>query len=51
MVADSALYTEETIREISPLVSWITRVPETIQGVQKLYTQVEESSMQPLEKG
>jgi transposase len=29
-VMDSAMYTEENVKEISPLVKWISRVPETI---------------------
>lgn len=35
-VADSALYTEETIKEISPKMKWLTRVPERILEAKKL---------------
>ncbi len=29
-VMDSAMYTEDNVKEISPLVKWISRVPVTI---------------------
>jgi transposase len=35
-VMDSAMYTEENVKEISPLVKWISRVPETISEAKKL---------------
>ena len=44
MVADSALYTAETLQELSQFL-WITRVPETIRGVQELCLSVSEDWM------
>ena len=35
-IADSALYVEETLKEISPLIKWITRVPEKLVLAKKL---------------
>ena len=35
-VGDSALYTKDTIQEISNSVKWITRVPENITDSKKL---------------
>jgi transposase len=35
-VADAALYSEENVKEVSPLVKWISRVPENISEAKKL---------------
>jgi len=44
LVADSALYTAETLQELSQFL-WITRVPETIRGVQALCLSVSDDWM------
>ena len=41
IVADSALYTRETIQEISPQIKWITRVPEKIVDAKEFVTSTE----------
>lgn len=46
-VMDSAMYTEDNVKEISPLVKWISRVPETISEAKKL---VEETSIEEMSK-
>ncbi|EAY26849.1 IS1634 family transposase [Microscilla marina] len=45
-VADSALYTEETIGKISGRHYWITRVPSKLTAVQELLLQVQPEHMQ-----
>lgn len=45
-VADSALYTEETIGKISGRYYWITRVPSKLTAVQELLSQVKPEHMQ-----
>jgi transposase len=42
IVADSELYTRETLQEISPQIKWITRVPEKILAARELITSTEE---------
>ncbi|MBF0240775.1 MAG: IS1634 family transposase [SAR324 cluster bacterium] len=37
VIADSALYVEETIQAIASSIFFITRVPETIKGIKSLY--------------
>jgi transposase len=49
IVADSELYTKETLQEISPQIKWITRVPEKIVAAKELITSTEE--MQEVESG
>lgn len=49
IVADSELYTRETLQEISPQIKWITRVPEKIVAAKELITSTEE--LQELESG
>ncbi len=44
IVADSALYTAETLQALSQFL-WITRVPETIRGVQELCLSVSDDWM------
>ncbi len=39
-VMDSAMYSDESVREISPLVKWISRVPETISEAKKLIEEI-----------
>ena len=46
-VMDSVMYTEDNVKEISPLVKWISRVPETISEAKKL---VEETSIEEMSK-
>jgi transposase len=48
-VADSALYTEETIKEISSQMKWITRVPERIIEAKKLV--ISQEKMEEIEPG
>jgi len=42
IVADSELYTKETLQEISPQIKWITRVPEKILAARELITSMGE---------
>jgi transposase len=49
IVADSALYTRETLQEISPKMKWITRVPEKILAAKALIMSTEE--LQEIESG
>lgn len=42
-----AMYTEENVKEISPLVKWISRVPETISDAKKL---IEETGIEGMSK-
>lgn len=49
IVADSELYTRETLQEISPQIKWITRVPEKILAAKELVTSAEE--LQEIEPG
>jgi transposase len=39
-VADSALYTEKTIKDISGEIMWITRVPEVVKSAKTLIRQI-----------
>ncbi len=39
-VMDSAMYTEKNIIEVSPLVKWISRVPETINEAKELLERI-----------
>ena len=49
IVADSELYTKETLQEISPQIKWITRVPEKILAAKELVTSREK--LQEIEPG
>src|SRR5271156_4537474 len=49
IVADSELYTRETLQEISQQIKWITRVPEKILAARELVTSTEE--LQEIEPG
>jgi transposase len=49
IVADSELYTRETLQEISPQIKWITRVPEKIVAAKELITSAAE--LQEIEPG
>src|SRR3972149_3008401 len=46
-VMDSAMYTDDNVKEISPLVKWISRVPETISEAKKL---IEEAGIEEMSK-
>ncbi len=46
-VMDSAMYTDENVKEISLLVKWISRVPETISDARRL---IEETSIEEMSK-
>ena len=50
-VADSALYTKETIGEISALTKWITRVPENIKECKTLLANTPQKDMTPCGNG
>jgi len=50
-VADSALYTRETSRDISREKHWITRVPESIKAVKECMRGVDSEHMKELEMG
>ncbi len=49
IVADSELYTGETLQEISSQIKWISRVPEKIVAAKELVTSTEE--LQEIEPG
>jgi transposase len=51
MVADSALYTMETLQEMSHTMQWITRVPETIHTAHQLVLSVDKVDMLDLREG
>jgi transposase len=44
-VMDAALYSDDNIREISPLVRWISRVPENIWEAKRLIQECETEKM------
>lgn len=44
-VMDAALYSEDNIREISPRVKWISRVPENISEAKRLMPEAETEKM------
>jgi transposase len=50
MVMDSAFYSEENITSCSD-ISWITRVPETLNEIKALYATIDRSTFTPLEDG
>ena len=50
MVMDAAFYSEENITSCSDL-SWITRVPETLNEIKALYATIDRSEFAPLEEG
>lgn len=50
-VADSALYTESTIKNISSEIMWITRVPEVVKAAKVLVRQTSPETMQPIGNG
>jgi transposase len=41
LVADSALYNQKQLPELSAVAEWITRVPGTLEGVRDLFTQID----------
>jgi transposase len=45
LIADSALYSEENIKNLSQ-VKWITRIPGTLNEVKKLYKSITLDQMQ-----
>ncbi len=49
VIADSALYGEETLKEIASLTFFITRVPETIKGISSIFKALELEQMTPLD--
>jgi transposase len=50
-VADSAMYTGETIKEISSQMMWISRVPEALKAAKNLISQVSPEDMQIVNNG
>lgn len=50
-VADSALYTQETIRDISEEKRWITRVPENIKAAKEVIRSTDSEHMQYVSDG
>ena len=47
-IADSALYTKGTLKDISPHIKWVTRVPENItEAKQLLESQIEMKELEP----
>ena len=50
-VADSALYTKETIQTISKHMQWVSRVPANIKEAKKFINSYINSDMMPLENG
>ena len=50
MVMDSAFYTKENIQN-SDEFTWVTRVPETLNEVKKLYRELDSRTMLPLAEG
>jgi transposase len=50
-VADSALYTENTIQEVSDQIMWITRVPEAIKSAKTLICQISPENMLAIGNG
>jgi len=44
-VMDSAMYTEKNVRELSSIVKWLTRVPETVGMAKDLLVETEEYDM------
>jgi transposase len=50
-VADSALYVEKTIAEISGSIKWISRVPERVKAAKELIAQIGQEHMTTLENG
>jgi len=50
-VADSALYTADTLMEISSQLKWITRVPEKIKAASELVCVVAQENMEELSNG
>ncbi len=46
-VMDCAMYTEDNVKEISPLVKWVIRVPETIKEAKNL---IEQTSIEEMNK-
>ena len=50
MVMDAAFYTKENIQN-SGEFKWVTRVPETLNEVKKLYREIDPGEMLPLAEG
>ncbi len=48
LVADSALYSAQTIAKVGEEVRWVTRVPATVSLVQELYQTIAADEMEPL---
>jgi len=50
-VADSALYTADTLAEISNQMKWITRVPEKIKAASEVICNIDKKDMEELSEG
>ncbi|VAW80995.1 Uncharacterized DUF4277-domain-containing protein, perhaps a transposase, partial [hydrothermal vent metagenome] len=50
-VADSALYTEKTIKNISDKIMWITRVPAVVKSAKTLVSQISPDNMEIIGNG
>ena len=50
-IADSALYTEKSLGEISSDMKWISRVPENLKAVKTLIHEVHQTDMTPMGNG
>lgn len=50
-IADSALYTEPNLKELSALTLWVSRPPTTLKSVKQAYSQVDISDMTKLAEG
>lgn len=50
-IADSALYTEKSLGEISSEMKWISRVPENLKAVKTLIHEVHQTDMTPMGNG
>jgi len=51
VIADSALFTDDNIRELSSRVDWISRVPMTISEAKKFRDRTGPEQMEPLQEG
>lgn len=45
LVMDAAFYSAEALREVSPSVRWVSRVPETVKEVRQLYRTLDKEKM------
>lgn len=50
VVCDSALYSEENLKKIAPLIRFITRVPATLELVERLYAEFDPKALTPLDE-